>query len=123
MSKKVKIRYGEYVVCKADFDRLHEIDLTEAKLKHRLELAIKTLSDLDLNDAPNIKLTQRYIDTTYPNSIKNAEEKRNEILSKYKKHTGVPEKFLQALYIISFILIALAVVVLSILSIKNAAGL
>ena len=122
MSTKEKIRYGEYVVCKADFDRLHEIDMTEAKLKNRLELAIKTLSNLELTDTQNVKLTQRYIDTTYPNSIKNIEEKRNEILSKYKKRLHVPEKLSQTVYIISFILIALAVVVFSILSIKNAAG-
>ena len=122
MSTKEKIRYGEYVVCKADFDRLHEIDMTEAKLKNRLELAIKTLSNLELTDTQNVKLTQRYIDTTYPNSIKNIKEKRNEILSKYKRHLHVPEKLSQTVYIISFILIALAIVVFSILSIKNAAG-
>ncbi len=123
MSERKEIKYENYKICKADFDRLHELDVSEAKLKHRLELAMKALADLELTDTQNIKLTQRYIDTTYPNSIKHIEEKRNEILAKYSKRIYIPEKLMQTIFIISFILIALAIIIFSILSIKNAAGI
>lgn len=122
MSKKGKIKYGEFIVCKADFDRLYDLDTTEAKLKYRLNLAVKTLADLDLTDTQNVKLTQRYIDTTYPNAVKHVEEKRSDILSKYKKCFYIPEKLSQTVFVFAFILVAVTVVILSILSIKNAAG-
>lgn len=117
-----KIRYGDYAVCKADFDRLHELDTSEAKLKHRLDLAMKTLADLEITDTQNVKLTQRYIDTTYPNSIKHIEEKRNEILSKYQKRIYIPEKLLQKVFVISFLSIASTVIILTIISLIKAAG-
>ena len=84
MSKERKyVKYGNYRICVADFKRIHELDLAQAKLKHRADLAIKTLSDLDFNDTKSIALTQRYIDSTYPNSLKHIDEKRNEILKAY----------------------------------------
>ena len=119
--KETKIKYGEYNVCRADFERLHQLDSDEAKLNERADLAIKNLSILELTDTQNVKLAQRYIESTYPNSINRIKTKREEISKKYKKGIYLPEKLVQITFVTAFVLLAVTVILLSIYGILKTA--
>ena len=117
------ILYGKYKVCKADFERLHQLDSAEAKLRSRAELAAKTLADLDFTDTKNIKMIQKYIDTTFPNSLNLIEEKRQIILQKYKKRICLSPKFLNIFFNIAFFTIASVLLLIIIIYLIKTAGL
>ena len=121
--KEEKIVYGKYTVCKADFDNLHQLDTKEAKLRSRAELGVKTLLDLDFNDIKNIKTIQKYIDTTFPNSLKLIEEKRQRILGKYRKRIYLSPTLLNIFFNVAFFSVASAVVIVLIISLFKTAGL
>ena len=124
MSQKEKnVIYDRYIVCKSDFDSLHLLDMKEAKLRSRAELAINTLADLNFTDAKNIKLIQRYIDTTYPNSIKLIKEKRQRILEKYRKRIYLSPTLLNIFFNVAFLAIASSVVIILIISLVKTAVL
>ncbi len=121
--KEEKVIYGEYTVCRADFERLHQLDTNEAKLRSRAELGVKTLADLEFNDIKNIKTIQKYIDTTFPNSLKLIEEKRQKILERYKKRIYLSPKLLNIFFNVAFLSIATAVVIILVIYLVKTAGL
>ncbi len=121
--KEEKVIYGKYTVCRADFERLHQLDASEAKLRSRAELGVKTLADLEFNDIKNIKTIQKYIDTTFPNSLKLIEEKRQKILEKYRKRIYLSPKLLNIFFNVAFFSVASAVVIILIISLFKTAGL
>ena len=122
LKKKEKILYGRYKVCKADFERLHQLDSAEAKLRSRAELAAKTLADLSFDDIKNVKTIQRYIDTTFPNSLKLIEEKKQIILSKYRKRIKLSPTLVNIVFNIAFVAIAFSIIIISIIYLAKTAG-
>jgi len=120
--KKEKVLYDRYKVCRADFDRLHQLDSAEAKLRSRAELAAKTLADLSFDDIKNVKTIQRYIDTTFPNSLKLIKEKKQIILSKYRKRIELSPMLVTIVFNVAFVAIALSVIGIAISYLVKTAG-
>ncbi len=120
--KKEKVLYDRYKVCRADFERLHQLDSAEAKLRSRAELAAKTLADLSFDDIKNVKTIQRYIDTTFPNSLKLIKEKKQIILSKYRKRIELSPMLVTIVFNVAFVAIALSVIGIAISYLVKTAG-
>ena len=97
--------YRGIKVCKADHLALVDIDLAEQKLKERMVTAAKTLADNELNNK-EASMLARFCDTTYPNSLKALEDKRNAILANYPKRK--PRIPLKRILIIIAIILAVA---------------
>ncbi len=115
-----KLIYEGREVCKADFDALYELDKTRRKLDERRSLAVTTLSEHSLKDNKSLALLEKFIDVTYPESIKALEEERAEILKKYKKKITLSPKLLNMISNIIICAIAIIIIIVSIINLKNA---
>ncbi len=115
MSTENNLIYEGRKVCKADFDALYELDKTKRKLDERRILAVTTLADHSLKDNKSLALLEKFIDVTYPESIKAIEEKRSEILNKYKKKKILSQKLMNLLYNIIIASVAIVIIMISII--------
>lgn len=121
MAENNELIYNGIKICKADFDALNDLDKTKRKLDERRMLAVSTLTDIAFTDKKNLALIEKFIDVTYPESIKTIEEKRTEILEKYDKSRKLSQKTKKLLYNIVFMVIAITVIILAALYIIKTA--
>ncbi len=83
MEKEKRFRYNDYYVCRADLDKLNEIDNKLGALSERLDLSADMVTKDDIDDKYKKQLLT-FISTTYPNTRNALMESKATILKKYK---------------------------------------
>ena len=83
MKSEKRFRYNDYYVCRADLDKLNEIDNKLGSLMERLDLSADMVTKDDIDDKYKKQLLT-FISTTFPNTKSALEENKAAILKKYK---------------------------------------